>query len=416
MGVNGFSLVIDENNNKTSKEMNLRRNVIALILMLSGVQVMAQNPEEAPKVQVSFVYPIGSAGMYSLQEEYQVSINILAGATGGISGVEVGGIANFTKGSLEGVQLAGMSNLVMDSIDGVQAAGFANSALGNVNGLQLGGFGNAILGECKGAQVSGFGGFVKDSVLGVQLAGMGAATTGGVVGLQASGFASYAGGLVGTQVSGFANVTTGGMKGNQVAGFANISTGPSEGVQIAGMINVATKIKGAQLGVLNYADSLDGIAIGFLSYARNGYHQFELSSNETFHTNLSFKTGTNPFYNIFSAGVRWNESQPVWALGYGIGTRKEFKHGLFVNADLSSHSVLPDNFDNPQWESFNKLGISLSKRLWNQVEVFGGASFNMWISEMDEPKYDYLNSRKYEGDNGNVYWIMYPGFQFGVRI
>ena len=272
------------------------------------------------------------------------------------------------------------------------------------------------MGACDGGQVNGFAGFVRDSVRGAQVSGFGSVTASGVVGLQASGFANYSGGLKGTQIGGFANVNSHGMKGNQVAGFANVATGKSEGVQIAGFVNVATKLKGAQLGVFNYADSLDGVSIGFLSYARNGYHQFELSSNETFHTNLSFKTGSNPFYNIFSAGVRWNEEEPVWTIGYGIGTRKMLPHSLIVNADLTSHSVLPGTFDDQEWESFNKLGISISKRFWDQIEVFAGASFNMWISQMDEPRYDYLNSRKYTGDNGNYYWVMYPGFQFGIRI
>ncbi|MBO6515735.1 MAG: hypothetical protein JJ975_04210 [Bacteroidia bacterium] len=395
----------------------MRRLILVLVaLVISCRFTLAQSEPSKPRVQVSFVYPVGSSGFNSIEDTFHVSLNILAGATGGVEGLEMGGFANFTNGSVEGVQLAGFSNVVNDSVKGVQATGFANVTRGHVEGLQAAGFSNSALTDYHGAQVAGFANYTKDSLRGAQLAGFANVNTGGSVGLQAAGFTNYSMGARGTQIAGFANTNVGELKGNQLAGFANISTSKTEGVQIAGFINFARKIKGAQLGFINIADSIDGVAVGFFSFARNGYHQLELSANETFHTNLSFRTGTHHFYNVFSAAVRWNANDPVWAFGYGIGTRKEFKDKYALNAELSSYSVLPDNFDNQEWESLNKLQLSLAREIGGNLEVFAGASFNMWLSENLEPQHDYLPSKKYSGESGRVNWIMYPGFQFGIRI
>ncbi len=397
-----------------------RISILALLTFTSLVGVAQdttfQTIVPSPKVQVSFVYPIGSSGFNSINETYHASINIFAGATGGIDGLEMAGFANLTHGSVEGVQLSGFLNVVTDSVTGVQLTGFSNLIQGEGEGLQAAGFTNVILKSHHGAQLSGFANYINDSLRGAQLSGFVNVTVRDVTGIQGAGFVNYAAGVKGSQIAGFTNINTGNLKGNQLAGFLNLSTAEVEGVQVAGFVNVARKIKGAQLGFINFADTIEGVAVGFFSYARNGYHQFELSSNETFQTTLSFKTGTNPFYNVFSAGVHWDKDNPVWAVGYGIGTRKEFKNQFVFNAELNSFSVLPDNFDDNEWESLNKLTLSFAKGIGQHLEVFAGASINMWISESETPKYDYLGSTKYKGENGTVHWILYPGFQFGVRI
>ncbi|MBI9069860.1 MAG: hypothetical protein JEZ09_21385 [Salinivirgaceae bacterium] len=72
-----------------------------------------------------------------------------------------------------------------------------------------------------------------------------------------------------------------------------------EGFQASVFLNVTNKLKGVQLGVFNYVDSLEsGLAIGFLSVVRNGYRAVEVSTNESFYANATFKTGTRQFYNI----------------------------------------------------------------------------------------------------------------------
>lgn len=391
--------------------------MIGLFVTGVGAQTVKDSVETPqPKVQVSFIYPIGSGGTNSINEVYDVSVNVLGGATGGINGLEFSGFAGLTKGGVNGAQIAGFSNVVTDTFKGFQAAGFSNVVRQDFQGIQLSGFANTSLTQFTGGQVSGFANYVGDSMVGVQVSGFGNVTLGSSTGVQAAGFVNHSMGLTGLQVSGFLNSNIGTMEGNQIAGFANVTTGNSQGLQVSGFINVATNLKGAQVGFINIADTLEGVAVGFFSFARNGYHQFELSANETFQTNLSFKTGSNLFYNVFSAGVHWDQDNPVWAVGYGIGTRKPFGNNMSFNAELNSYSVLPDDFENNEWESLNKLNFSLAKGIGSHLEVFGGVSFNMWISESEDPKHDYLNSTKYRGRNGQVNWIMYPGFHAGIRL
>ncbi|MFT7591124.1 MAG: hypothetical protein ACI9UJ_001045 [bacterium] len=89
---------------------------------------------------------------------------------------------------------------------------------------------------------------------------------------------------------------------------------------------------------------------------------------------------------------------------------------MSFNAELNSYSVLPDDFEGEEWESLNKLKLSFGKSIGKHIEIFGGVSMNMWLSESDTPKHQYLNSAKYKGSNGSVNWILYPGYQFGIRI
>ncbi len=389
---------------------------LSLSYLTLKAQVESDSAELNPNVQVSLIYPIGSGGADAAYQTYDVSVNIFAGLTGGVDGVEFSGFAGFTKGAVTGAQVSGFVNVVADTFKGLQIAGFSNVVRKDFEGLQVGGFTNTSLKNHDGAQIAGFANYTGSSLQGAQVGGFVNTAIGSVEGFQGAGFVNYSMGLAGAQVAGFVNTNIGEMKGNQIAGFVNVSTGVSEGLQVSGFVNFARKLKGAQLGFINVADSLDGVAVGFFSYAKNGYHQFEVSANETFQTNLSFKTGTNMFYNVFSVAAHWNQNDPVWAFGYGIGTRKEFGNQFSMNAELNSYAVLPDNFEENEWESLNKLKLSFAKGLGSHVELFAGVSFNMWVSQREEPMHDYLYSTKYRGGNGDVNWIMYPGFHAGIRI
>jgi hypothetical protein len=391
--------------------------ILALVSTMAVVaQTTSDSSAEKPGVQVSFIYPMGTSGSNSINETQQVSINILAGVNGAIEGIEVGGVANVTKGAVTGAQLSGFINLVNDSLEGMQFAGFSNTVRGNASGLQGAGFANAVIGDFQGAQFSGFASYIGGSNSGVQASGFGNATLGMTTGAQIAGFANYSSGLKGAQIAGFANSNIGNAHGNQIAGFANVTTGTIEGMQIAGFVNVAKNVKGMQLGFLNIADSVDGLSIGFLSFVKSGYHTFEISSNETFETNLTFKTGVPKFYNAFSAGIHWNKSNTVWALGYGIGTKHDLGKNLAFSADLKTYAVHPDGIEQDDWESFNKLELSVSRKLGSKVEVFAGGSLNMWVSNKETSRNDYLKWTDNQGKTGDNFWVLYPGFQAGLRL
>ncbi|MBI1306701.1 MAG: hypothetical protein GC181_08815 [Bacteroidetes bacterium] len=399
----------------------MKNLIILLAALFIGQTLKSQNTSDTnttmPHVQLSFLYPLGTSGTHSIRETQNVSINIIAGANKEIDGVEVGGVANFTKGSVNGVQIAGTANLVMDTLKGLQLAGTANVVMKDVQAAQGSGFANVTLGRHTGVQAAGFANYSGMKMQGAQISGFANVAMDSMAGIQVSGFANTSlHNTKGNQIAGYINVATETMDGLQIAGFSNVTTGSMEGLQISGFVNYAKKIKGAQLGFINVADTLHGIAIGFLSFAKNGYHTFEISSNETFQTNLTFKTGVNQFYNSLSAGVQWNGDKSVWAFGYGIGTRKMFGNLYSLSADLRTYGVLPDKFEDDHWQSFNKLELSFARRINKYVEVYAGGNVNMWFSDPDQSRPSYLRSTGNHGSGNDFNWVMYPGFQAGIRI
>lgn len=368
----------------------MKQTIIALTLVfasISGLQAQRTttvvNPENNPPFQLSFIYPVSTSGWSAINTKHHVSISILAGATGETQGVEVAGFANFNKSGLQGVQAAGFANYVGGDAKGVQAAGFASTTLG----------------EFTGAQLSGF-----------------ATVSNGSTGLQAAGFTSLnLGQGTGLQVSGFHNTSIKGHHGAQIAGFSNLSLKNSSGAQIAGFANVAQNHKGIQIGVFNYADSLDGIAIGLFSFSRNGYHRIEFSGNETFQSNIAFRTGNKWFYNIFNAGIHWDRNEPRWTLGYGVGTTLIERGKYMAQLDLLSQAILPNDFETDYWSGLNSLRLSISHR-FELLEIFGGASINALISEDPNMDTSFVPWVGFEGQEANFNYLVYPGFQFGVRI
>ena len=85
--------------------------------------------------------------------------------------------------------------------------------------------------------------------------------------------------------------------GAQVSGLMNICGGDIYGAQISGLLNFGTRVHGSQIGVFNFSDSVAGVPVGFLSFVRKGYHQLEISANESFPLNLALRTGVRQFYN-----------------------------------------------------------------------------------------------------------------------
>jgi hypothetical protein len=345
-------------------------------------------------MQVSLLPFVGSDYLTSGAKTNNVSLNILAGYTGGVNGVELGAFANIVHHNVKGAQLAGFTNIVGQNTTGVQAAGFFNVNNGTVTGVQMAGFQNTLNGQMHGVQMSGFNNITTQNVDGVQLTGFvniavkdvnmaqlsgfvnwgrnvgGLQATGGVNfamgnveaaqlagmlnvsrhvnGVQAAGFlnvaygnigmaqlagmANYCDSVTGVQMAGFVNtarlnvtalqaagfVNYGGeVTGAQIAGFTNICMGENKGLQLAGLLNVARKLNGVQIAFLNIADEVEaGVPIGFISIVNKGYHTFELSSDENFYANLTFKLGVKRFYNIFKARKGYNN---IMAYSYGAG-------------------------------------------------------------------------------------------------
>ncbi|MBI1183937.1 hypothetical protein GC194_06675 [bacterium] len=365
-----------------------------------GLGSFAQNNDSLLRRpgQVSFISPMGTNGLESGRVINNFSFNILAGYHAGLDGIEIGGLLNVLKHDMQGLQIAGFGNTVLGAANGVQIAGFYNTSGGFTKGAQIAGFSNVVTDSVNGFQAAGFSNVVNGAYTGSQLAGFSNVVHGNFNGFQASGFSNVTTGrvhaaqiagfcnvasqtVVGPQISGFANVASDSMKGAQVAGFANVVTGNLEGFQASGFINVAKNLKGVQLGFINISDSIsDGFALGFLNISKSGYHKFELSANETFYGNLSFKTGTENLYNIFTVGARPYDNSFIWSYGYGLGTQQKLGNKLKMNIDLVSSQVMEGTWRIEDLHLLNKLNVCFTLPLAGSFEVFAGPDFNLLVS------------------------------------
>lgn len=333
--------------------------LIGLIPLLS----FAQTPEQKPlrPFQLSFVPLIGTDGTQTPENRYQVSLNLLAGMTGGIKGFEVGGFGNITRGSMEGLQAAGFANLVLGDVKGIQITGFANMTIGRFEGPGIAGFANVITGSAQGILAAGFSNFNLDYFQGVQAAGF-MNLSAEMQGLQAGGFMNITGNFRGFQAAGFMNLArdyqgfqAGGfmnlaqdMEGFQAAGFMNIAR-DFHGLQAAGFLNLGRRVTGTQLGFINFADTITGVPVGFLSVVRKGgYRALEVAASDAMFISGSLKIGVRQFYNIFTFGSRPFDKAPLSGLGYGIGTNINLQHESVIQLELHSTRLFEFGIWDPQ--------------------------------------------------------------------
>lgn len=340
---------------------------------------------------LSFVTPVGTNGMESWNTVNKISVNLIAGCSGGVDGAE----------------FSGFGSLIRKDVKGFQGAGFANAVLGKTEGAQFAGFSNFSKSALKGAQFSGFANVVTDSA----------------TAFQGAGFANVVkGNLKGFQIAGFANVTHGDVLGTQLAGFANIATGDVKGAQVSGFVNVAGDVNGLQLGVINVAKSVSGGApVGVFSFVKNGYRAVEISGNESFYGMISFKTGIRAFYNIISLGASIRNDKVNWGWGYGFGTLITTGERTELAIEALSFHVNEEEWHTDRLNLLNRIQSVFSWKVNDYLSVFGGPSFNVMVSKAkDENGQAYSPAivpwTVYNRIHRNTRVQMYPGFSVGVRL
>jgi len=193
-------------------------------------------------------------------------------------------------------------------------------------------------------------------------------------------------------------------------------------IDIGGFVNIARKINGVQIGFINYSDTVEkGIPIGFLSIVKKGYHAFEIGTDETMHLNGSFKTGVNQFYNIFTIGTKINGNQFLWGWGYGIGSMVQLNERFGVNIDLVSYNFRVDEWKNEKFNLVNKAKLNLSFRLSDNISVYGGVSYNVFVSNQKTDEGNFTDSglvpwANYSEIKHNTLVKMYAGANAGLSI
>jgi len=221
-------------------------------------------------VQMSLIPGLGTHGRMSGQVVNKLSVNLVAGYSAGMKGVELAGIANFDKGEVQGVQAAGIANLVGGNVSGVQLAGIHNEDLDSLFGVQAGGISNRVWGSVEGVQV---------------------------------------------------------------AGIVNEAKGDVHGVQVSGILNKARKVKGVQVGVVNMADSCSGFMVGLVNISKNGIHEWSFFANETMPVNVAYKSGTRKLYTIVQASADLSSDERAYGYGIGVGNELGLGRSFALNTE-----------------------------------------------------------------------------------
>ncbi len=201
--------------------------------------------------QVSLLPKLGTNHVLDGKVINRVSLNLLAGQSAGVNGIELAGISNFTKKEVRGIQLAGFSNHLRGNLTGIQASGFYNFAHTAVKGFQFAGFVNQMANSEEIAlQAAGFANIVTQKTEQAQAV------------FQFSGFYNHAARIKGLQVSGGANFAQQ-MDGVQVS-VVNWA-GQINGAQISSTVNIARQVNGLQIGLVNWTNDLQGIQLGLIN-------------------------------------------------------------------------------------------------------------------------------------------------------
>ncbi|WEK37940.1 MAG: STN and carboxypeptidase regulatory-like domain-containing protein [Candidatus Pseudobacter hemicellulosilyticus] len=371
---------------------NVEKTAMGQWLLSTWQKVQTINLDKfftARPYQMSLVPGMSTNGRLNSQVTNNVSLNILGGYSGGVNGVEIGGLFNIDKrdvkiaqagglfnmvgGNLTGVQLAAVHNTVLDSVVGVQIGGITNHIHHNLLGVQVGGIYNHVSGSTNGAQISGIGNYNNHDFIGWQLSGK---------------FNVNRRDLRGSQMGGVLNINGRNLKGAQLAGILNVNWKTLHGAQVAGVLNYAKRLKGVQIGLVNIADTSDGYSIGLVNIIFKGYHKLSIYANEVIPFNAAFKTGNTKLYSILLAGVSagyGNESDSIakaFTFGYGMGRELSLKNNWGLNAELTSQHIYLGSWD--YLNLLSRASFHVHYKVGKYFSVFAGPSFSVYCTNQTE--------------------------------
>jgi hypothetical protein len=339
----------------------------------AGVQPVA----ELKQVPVKFSVVPGLSTSRDRHESVRLSLNLFAGASARIDGVEVGTILNVATDGVRGGQVVGVANVSAGDLHGLQLAGVGNYAEGPVHGAQLAGVGNIHRGRARGGPVGGVANASSGTLSGVQLAGV-------------------------------ANLSTGAVRGAQLAGVANFSTSTVSGLQLAGVLNVAKRVDGLQLGVINVAEDSTA-SLGLINLVQNGYRAVEVWASDTTPLHMGVKLGARRTYTLLAAGADAN----TFMAGVGLGVHTP-RNGYYVDVDVVGYALSDHKLNETDDDLLSKLRVTLGWSLSNHFAAIVGATVTAGLAFAGKPGSDLspLATRTFEGDR--VVLRLSPGLLAGI--
>lgn len=372
-----------------------------LMFCLGNIHSLAaQDSKKIRPAQITFFYPLGTHGAASDSIMNYFSLNLLWGSTGGVKGMELGGLINQSNGRVSGFQAAGLGNISSAKLAGAQLGGLINVTAPPFRGLQAAGVVN-IAGK------DAVTGSAREHSAGVQLSG--------VANINATP-------LKGSQFAGLVNLQSDSLAGVQLAGVLN-SSPYVQGVQISGILNRTDVLSGVQFGVINIADTIQkGVQVGLINIVKNGYKTMEVEFNESFYANLNYKMGTRHLYSIFSLAFKEKGGKKFWAPGFGFGRYWELGGRAGLNLDALHYLVNEDEWWTNELNILNKVKVNGSWRMAKNVTVYGGFSLNVLVSRIKNTEGETTGSLLhtphsfYDELHNNTRVIIYPGINAGIRL
>lgn len=368
--------------------------------------------------QISLLNFVGTNAARSEEVTNHLSVNVFWGKNGGVKGLEVGGLFNSVVNDVEGAQIAGLGNTVG----------------GRVIGTQFGGLFNVVGGEMDGIQGAGLFNVSGEKTKAVQTAGLFNISSGDFYGLQISGLFNVSNGIAdAAQISGLFNTANGKVKA-QVSSLFN-AAGDVQWGQVSSLLNVGKKVDGFQIGLINISDTITGMPIGLLNIVKHGYNKVEFAANETLFANFSLKLGARSFYNIFHAGIRWDDREihengttrtgrfSSWGLGYGFGSVIELGPTTLVNFELEAIHINELESWTKELNLLNQARLTFDIRTGPRsgLSLFGGPVLNLMISRRYDAETgtygsNIMSKTFYDETNNGTNVKMWTGFIAGIRF
>ena len=224
------------------------------------------------------------------------------------------------------------------------------------------------------------------------------------------------------QFAGVTNISKSGKNPLQLAGVLNVADEVS-GLQFAGLVNVAKEVRGIQFGIINYSDTCSGVPIGIFNIVRHGgKHELEVGLSDAFNTNASFKLGVDKLYTIFSAGVNFLHSDPIYGVGMGFGTDIAWKKTGWANQiEAVGYYMTEDGKFQSGTNVLAQLKFTFSKQIQTHLKLFAGPTFNLTVSDHKHTDTNAKGSSLkpysiFSHTSGNTTVDGWIGFTAGVRF
>lgn len=162
----------------------------------------------------------------------------------------------------------------------------------------------------------------------------------------------------------------------------------------------------------------DGIAIGVWSIVKNGYKTIQVGGNETFISEISFKSGVRKFYNIISLGANIRNNTIKWGWGYGIGTIWAVSKRIDLSFEAMSYHLNEDRWWSKNTNLLNRANLTASYRLTDTFSVYAGPAWNVWFTRNNSYSMDptFRDWTVYQRTTKRGEVSMYPGLNAGLRV